>query len=291
LFALLKENLLDAKIAKELAERIQTYGDGGGSYTVEPSQLKKGQLQDFHRWADDRPCKGAFLIRAPSKAPLWVVVIDWKRLNNYYVVLFPETRTGPLAEIHECVKDEGEYTLRWKYTPRKRDGKNPARLAYFIKAFDSNNVVMSVPRNPAEVEDFFLELFALAISRQKADTLDPVRPPSREGFPEGKLKERLHRARERNPELIRQAKQLALERNEGNLKCVCCAFDFEKTYGVAGKGFIEGHHTKPISTLHEDGELSKVEDIALVCANCHRMLHRRRPWLELARLTDLLNDG
>ncbi|MBK8640476.1 MAG: HNH endonuclease [Chromatiaceae bacterium] len=137
------------------------------------------------------------------------------------------------------------------------------------------------------VEDFLEELFSLAESRQKADTLDPRRPPTREGFPEGKLKERLHRSRERNPEIIRRAKQIALTR-DGVLRCACCGFDFEKVYGKPGKDFIEGHHTKPLSSLHIDGELTRVDDIALVCSNCHRMLHRRRPWLGPKQLTQLL---
>lgn len=55
-----------------------------------------------------------------------------------------------------------------------------------------------------------------------------------------------------------------------------------------GKGFIEAHHTKLVSTLHENGEETKIEELALVCSNCHRMLHRRRPWLEMDDLPKLL---
>jgi putative restriction endonuclease len=38
----------------------------------------------------------------------------------------------------------------------------------------------------------------------------------------------------------------------------------------------------------EDEHITKVDDLALVCANCHRMLHRRRPWLNPADLRNLL---
>jgi|GEM_PF-3985817 len=47
------------------------------------------------------------------------------------------------------------------------------------------------------------------------------------------------------------------------------------------------HHTVPVSELHST-QGSKLEDVALVCANCHRMLHRRRPWLGLSDLQELI---
>jgi predicted HNH restriction endonuclease len=65
--------------------------------------------------------------------------------------------------------------------------------------------------------------------------------------------------------------------------------DFQSVYGRIGADFIEAHHIKPISTLHEDGENTQVEDLAMVCSNCHRMLHRRRPWLERHELKQLLD--
>lgn len=38
-----------------------------------------------------------------------------------------------------------------------------------------------------------------------------------------------------------------------------------------------------------ENEETKVEDIALVSANCHRMLHRRRPWLSITELKQLFS--
>ena len=36
---------------------------------------------------------------------------------------------------------------------------------------------------------------------------------------------------------------------------------------------------------------SLVKDIALVCANCHRMLHRKRPWLNMDDLKKVLSEN
>ncbi|MHC5748782.1 MAG: HNH endonuclease, partial [Nostoc sp.] len=64
-------------------------------------------------------------------------------------------------------------------------------------------------------------------------------------------------------------------------------FNFLKTYGDIGADYIECHHTKPISEL-ENYEKTNIKDLALVCANCHRMLHRKRPWLSIEQLKQLL---
>jgi 5-methylcytosine-specific restriction protein A len=90
---------------------------------------------------------------------------------------------------------------------------------------------------------------------------------------EGGLVLRLHYSRERRPGLARKKKE-QVRRSQGRLACEVCAFDFSARYGDHGEGYIEAHHRKPVSALVE-GEKTKVSDLALVCANCHRMLHKR----------------
>lgn len=107
-----------------------------------------------------------------------------------------------------------------------------------------------------------------------------------EGFPEGKEVLQQHLIRERDNRVIKKVKNRFLQKH-GKLFCEVCYFDFEEFYGELGAGYIEGHHTKPISEMKE-GEETKVEDIALVCSNCHRMLHRRRPWLLMDELKKIL---
>ncbi|OEJ52009.1 HNH endonuclease [Streptomyces agglomeratus] len=99
--------------------------------------------------------------------------------------------------------------------------------------------------------------------------------------PEGRLLLRRHRARERNKGL-RKKKIATVLRQGGSLACEACGFDFEKVYGDRGAGYIECHHVVP---LHEAGEgRTKLSDLALICANCHRMIHRRAPWPTPAEL-------
>ncbi|WNS44034.1 HNH endonuclease [Paenibacillus sp. MMS20-IR301] len=98
------------------------------------------------------------------------------------------------------------------------------------------------------------------------------------GFPEGKKLLRTHIVRERNPRLTAKAKELAKSKH-GKLCCEACGFSFHEKYGKLGEDFIEAHHLKPVSKL-QDNEVTKVEDIALLCSNCHRMVHRYTPWIE-----------
>lgn len=64
-------------------------------------------------------------------------------------------------------------------------------------------------------------------------------------------------------------------RNHG-LSCAVCGFDFEKIYGEVGKGYIEVHHRKPLSSVNQEVVIDPKEDLITVCSNCHRMLHRRK---------------
>src|SRR5262249_12502763 len=104
--------------------------------------------------------------------------------------------------------------------------------------------------------------------------------------PEGRVLTRLHRVRERNRKLVEQRKAKTL-REKGALICEVCDFDYEERYGKRGYGFIEAHHTKALATLVEN-TTTKLEDLALVCANCHRMIHAQKPWLSIEELRAIL---
>lgn len=103
---------------------------------------------------------------------------------------------------------------------------------------------------------------------------------------EGRVLTRLHRVRERNRKLVLACKERALKRH-GKLSCAACAFDFKAVYGPSAEGLIEVHHTKPIHTLTE-GSKTNIDDLALLCANCHRVVHSSRRWLTVAQVQDLL---
>lgn len=89
---------------------------------------------------------------------------------------------------------------------------------------------------------------------------------------EGALLLCVHKTRERAPQIMKMKKSTVLAK-KGKLVCEICEFCFEEVYGDMGKGYIECHHIIPLSQYGES-KLTKPDDLILVCANCHRMLHR-----------------
>ncbi|WP_199930314.1 EVE domain-containing protein [Brevibacillus brevis] len=120
---------------------------------------------------------------------------------------------------------------------------------------------------------------------QDEDSIGDVQAEYGKEYPEGKIAFVLHKKRERNPKLIKEAKRLFINKY-GRLYCEACNFDFQKVYGDRGVDFIEGHHTKLVSEMNE-GEKTKVEDIAMLCSNCHRMIHRK-PLISVEELKVLI---
>lgn len=107
-------------------------------------------------------------------------------------------------------------------------------------------------------------------------------------FPEGATQRRLHLLRERNQTVVKQAKALGLERDP-MLRCEVCGFSFVEVYGELGRDFIEAHHKQPVAEL-KPGSRTRVEDIELVCPNCHRMLHRGEHTLAVEELRVVVQE-
>lgn len=116
--------------------------------------------------------------------------------------------------------------------------------------------------------------------------------PSDEGFDEsrvaleGKVIYKLHKLRERDRKIIATKKKSVLKINN-KLSCEVCDLDFEEKYGAIGKGFIECHHKVPLSSLKVETKIT-IKDLALVCSNCHRMLHRDIKNLSVEKLKEMI---
>jgi hypothetical protein len=85
-----------------------------------------------------------------------------------------------------------------------------------------------------------------------------------------------HLRRERDTKLVESKKNFA--QANGKLICEACEFDFEQRYGKLGSGFCEVHHTKPLA---EGERVTSLADLAILCSNCHRMIHRTSPMMSV----------
>lgn len=91
-----------------------------------------------------------------------------------------------------------------------------------------------------------------------------------------------HLIRERNRALI-ERKKYAVLKSTGCLACEVCGFDFRDHYGNLGDGFCEVHHRVPLSAAILEVQ-TNLEDLAVVCSNCHRMIHRGGEVRELSAI-------
>lgn len=91
---------------------------------------------------------------------------------------------------------------------------------------------------------------------------------------------RWHRRADRNQKLAKDAKKIH------GTTCAVCGFNYEEKYGSIGEGYIEAHHLTPFAELDDrPTKLNPDTDFAVLCANCHRMVHKKTPPYTLAELT------
>lgn len=109
-----------------------------------------------------------------------------------------------------------------------------------------------------------------------------------EEFVEGKVITAMHRARERNPKV--RAKLIQARIASGQLSCDACDEGPKShDHALAAAGY-ETHHKIPLATTV--ARSTKLADVALLCATCHRLIHRamhhHRQWLSVPAFRQLL---
>lgn len=109
---------------------------------------------------------------------------------------------------------------------------------------------------------------------------------SNDSVMEGQTLYKLHKVVERNKRIISQKKDTVYKKH-GRLECEACTFEFADYYGELGQGFIECHHRVPLANFRKSIRTT-LEDLALVCSNCHRMLHRRIDTLTVEQLRNMI---
>ena len=139
-----------------------------------------------------------------------------------------------------------------------QDGQQPSVKGAFARVHEEWE-----DRLDDELEDFVLRLQSGSGSSGAMDSPFPV--ARTEGGKELYLSVRS----ERDSTLRSEA--IAIH----GLDCMGCNFSFEANYGALGEGFIEVHHAIPLADAGERAT-DPATDLVVLCANCHRMVHRHR---------------
>lgn len=111
-----------------------------------------------------------------------------------------------------------------------------------------------------------------------------------EVFSEGKVVTESHIKRERAPALRR--KLLNKRKSEGGLCCDMCGCGPSSSNPELSDSIFEAHHIIPLAEASE--RLTKLIDMALLCASCHRLIHKaislERRWLSIAEARTFLRS-
>jgi hypothetical protein len=119
--------------------------------------------------------------------------------------------------------------------------------------------------------------------------IGPELPDLDDGALEGKQRLVSHLKRERSAKLVKTKKREVYDAT-GKLACEVCGFDFYEKYGSLGDRYCEVHHLKRLSDVQEGTVKTKLADLAIVCSNCHRMIHCGEPMPTLQKLTSIMME-
>lgn len=118
---------------------------------------------------------------------------------------------------------------------------------------------------------------------------DPL-PDVEQELPEGRLLTALHVRRERNPKV---RKLLLDARRPSGFRCEICDLSRPDLEVSLQEAIFEAHHLIPLAEAGE--RKTKQEDLALLCACCHRLIHRamvlRCAWVSIADARMIVAPG
>ncbi len=239
----------------------------------------------------------------------WIAILDSLITNSpqsgyYPVFLFKADMTGVYLSLNQGVTEVKDYY--------KKDSKNvlsirakdfrakldlSADYVYEIdlmsdtlnaKLYEAGNIVAkyyptdSLPSDDTLEKDIlrFVNLYeSLTFNDNQIEVDSSLSAVEKKQY-------RLHYRIERNNSLAHKVKQ-----NKG-YTCEACRFDFVSKYGSIGEKFIEAHHLVPLSTLAVGKfKIDIDKDFAVLCSNCHSMIHRLPNPSDIEALRRVITSG
>ena len=154
---------------------------------------------------------------------------------------------------------------------QRRDRDDPESTASKTKARNLDLKAWAIVDYDLDTGDFVIVRGATPIDPKEQDTDEETK-----GFPEGEKRRafRIHRRREWR---LRASKIANFRSNNGGrLFCEVprCGFDFGRQYGPIGDGYAHVHHLDALSTAPDSGQITSIDQLAVVCPNCHAMIHK-----------------
>jgi 5-methylcytosine-specific restriction protein A len=236
----------------------------------------------------------------PWTATLNTLVTESPQRGYYLVYLFREDMTGVYLSLNQGITDLRNahgaaardilvshaslyrsqiYPIPPRFSLRSIDlaTTSPSTRSAF---YESGNICATyysqgeVPVDDVLISDYslLLSLYERLIQRQNLESAAVQlgeMGSQQDRFIEDLANLRMHERIDRNPKLSAKVKSIL------GYTCQACGFDFSRVYGPLGVGFIEAHHLVPLSQLKDQViSLDPSKDFAVLCSNCHSMIHR-----------------
>ncbi len=166
-----------------------------------------------------------------------------------------------------------------------------AHGAELMKAVNSSEIRLAADAvNNLQAEVFGLTNAGSATKLEEAAAKPPVELEEEIFGVEGKLLTRIHVYKERDKVFAARAKKYYKDKSGGQLCCEACGMDPVARYGADGERCLEAHHRVPIEELQPDS-ITRVDEMAIVCASCHRIIHSKKPCLSVDEVAQMITAG
>ena len=240
----------------------------------------------------------------PWIAILDTLITDTPQSGYYPVFLFKSDMSGVYLSLNQGVTEVKEYY--------KRDAKNVLKLRaedFRAKIDIDENDLLEIDLNSSSSNAKLYKAGNIIAKYYSADNLPNVSELTTAVLRFLHLYEELTfndtQIDEKKDLTAIEKKQYRLhfriERNSGVSKkvkkfkgytCEACDFNFIDKYGELGREFIEAHHLTPIANLGiGQFQINIQTDFAVLCSNCHSMIHRLDDPSNLGQLRQIISQN
>lgn len=194
---------------------------------------------------------------------------DFKHVPNATECTFPaEQAESLLPQVQESQAKLLQKAARTYFQQSRKDAHSTGVIEYLK---DYLNQPLPQPAYIFSSPETNAQMLAMSSQDDEAEELPDIeqeRPSAIEGHKEFVN----HLRRERKPWIIKAKKNQVLNET-GKLACEACGFDFKQVYG---EFFAEAHHRALLAAVETEIETT-LDDLSILCSNCHRMIHRTKP--------------
>jgi hypothetical protein len=220
-----------------------------------------GDLQSYLPYSEGRVLGGCFDPGLNARAPFEIDVGDLPKVTQYAQLL--------VQQGHEIPVFLKRGSKAWEYVGRFR------AVRYNTDPDDL------YPRQPRRTD----AVAVLYLARSDDETTEAVSDDSSftsQAAAEGGRSLVQHLRQERSRALV-DAKRRSFRERHGHLRCEACGLSEASLPSDIGEACFEVHHAVALAS-RQTPQLTRIDDLALVCANCHRMIHRASPMLTVEQL-------